>query len=400
MEKLGSIIRVLIVDDSIRYRAIIKNVLEKHEMIMVVGEAVNGIEALELILRFKPDVIVMDLEMPLMDGMTALQHLMIHIPTPTLMFSKLTQEGTARCFDALKHGAVDFFCKDSLHLKEPDDDTEQKIREKVICASKVMVKAVEPIISKAISKEVRKQFVRSLVFCEECGSREEIPIRENEDQGGVICSHCREFISLEQRNKYRRANFISIIIAGEGSFINLLKLIPALRQDMNGAILVLIDNAVDHVDEFTKYLDNISTMNVVRVTEDINLQGGNCYIGSAKEGIYLKPYSANHTLKCSAKFGDEAYSLDDTIQTVTNVFKEKSSVIFLSGKIMQGDKGTRKLLKNRGNTVVLEPERCIHKEMGLHIIRLFGATTVYDEMELAKLISDTHLRYRDTIITA
>ena len=52
MQKLGSIIRVLIVDDSIEYRSIIKNVLKKHEMIMVVGEAVNGIEALELILRF------------------------------------------------------------------------------------------------------------------------------------------------------------------------------------------------------------------------------------------------------------------------------------------------------------------------------------------------------------
>ncbi len=400
MSTTGSVIRVIIVDDSIRYRSIIKKILEKHDMIIVVGEAVNGIEALELILRFKPDVIIMDLEMPLMDGMTALQHLMIHVPTPTLMFSKLTMEGTARCFDALKHGAVDFFCKDSLHLTEPVEEVEQQIIEKVICASKVMVKAVEPVFPKVSAGDDKKLFIKALVFCEECGSKEEITIRENEDQGGVICSQCNEFISLEQRNKYRRANFVSIILAGEGSFINLLKLIPALRQDMNGALLVLIDGNVDHVDEFCKYLDNISTMNVVRVKEDISLQGGNCYIGGATEGIFIKPFSANYTLKTRGLGSSDDLSVDGTIRTVTNVFKEKSAAIFLSGKIKQGDKGTRELLKNKGNTVVLEPERCIHKEMGLNIIRLFGASTVYDEIELARYISKSHLQYRDTIITA
>ena len=102
MKNHDPVIRVIIVNDSIWYRTTLKELLETHESISVVGEAVNGIEALELILKLKPDVILMDLEMPLMDGMTALQHLMIHIPTPTLMFSRLTREGTARCFDALK----------------------------------------------------------------------------------------------------------------------------------------------------------------------------------------------------------------------------------------------------------------------------------------------------------
>ncbi len=400
MSNIENTIRVLIVDDSIQYRAIIRKILEKHQMIIVVGEAVNGIEALELILKFKPDVILMDLEMPLMDGMTALQHLMIHLPTPTLMFSKLTVEGTARCFDALKHGAVDFFCKNSLQLTNPDDTVEKKIIEKVACAAKVMVRAVEPISPNIPSTEDNRLFVTALVFCEECGSREEIDILENEDQGGVICRRCNEYISLEQRNKYRRANFLSLIIAGEGSYINLLKLVPTLHQDMNGALLVLIEGEISHVDEFTKYLDNISTINVVRVSEDTSIQGGNCYIGCAKESIFIKPYSANYTLKYRAEVSDGDFTMDTVIRSVANVFKERSEVIFLSGNLKHGGKGTSELLKNKGNVVVLDPERCIYKEMGLHIIRRFGSSTVYDELELAKTISRKHLRYRDTIITA
>ncbi len=70
-----------------------------------------------MILKTRPDVILLDMEMPLMDGMTALQHLMIHRPTPTIMFSSLTERGTARCFDTMKNGAVDFVCKDFIFQK-------------------------------------------------------------------------------------------------------------------------------------------------------------------------------------------------------------------------------------------------------------------------------------------
>jgi two-component system chemotaxis response regulator CheB len=89
-------ISVLIVDDSLIFRRLLKEIFERTNTIKIIGEAVNGIEALDKVLKLNPDVIIMDMEMPLMDGMTSLQHLMIHMPTPTIMVSSLTREGTAR----------------------------------------------------------------------------------------------------------------------------------------------------------------------------------------------------------------------------------------------------------------------------------------------------------------
>ena len=393
-------IKVVIADDSIRYRTILRQLLEGHPRIEVVGEAVNGIKALELIWDILPDVILMDLEMPIMDGMTALQHLMIHVPTPTIMFSRLTQEGTARCFDALKNGAVDFFSKDSLRFNTSDKDVRRLLSERVICAANVFVKAVEPVFPQRKLPGDGGKIVKTLVFCEECGSREELVIRENEDQGGVICTRCKEFISLQQRNRYRRANCASVIVAGQGAYYNLLKLIPELQQDINGALLVIIDGSVEHVDAFTRYLDAISTIAVVRITDGLKLQGGTCYVGCDDENIYLRPYSADYTLKCSYLPFEEEFPVDRTLLSVADIFREQGTAVFLSSNERQGAKGLQKVHEYRGSTLLLDPKKCLYKRMGHNILDNFSVMTLGDEISLAREINALHGRYRDTIVMA
>jgi len=400
MSKKTDMIRVVIVDDSAQYRKILSTVLNQHPRLTVIGEAVNGIEALELILRVEPDVLLMDLEMPLMDGMTALQHLMIHIPTPTIMFSRLTGEGTARCFDALKNGAVDFFSKDNLLDIPRQRKLQRQLVEKVVSAAEVSMRAIEPVFPKNPLKQEQRRRVKSLVFCEECGSKEEVVLWENEDQGGVICTACAEYISFQERNKYRRANCLSLIVAGEGAYINLLKLVPQLRQDMNGAVLIVIDGNIEHVEAFTQYLNEISTVNIVRVQDSLSIQGGNCYVGCDTENIYFKPYSADYSMKCLEKTQGSSLPLDHTIGSVAEVFKERAAVVFLSGSRAQGEMGLKKLRENNGTLVVLDPEKCLKKEMNRNLRHTFNTVMVKDEDELAELIGKIHFHYRDTIVTA
>ncbi len=400
MSEKKDMVRVVIVDDSAQYRKILSTLLNMHPRLTVIGEAVNGIEALGLILRSKPDVILMDFEMPLMDGMTALQHLMIHVPTPTIMFSRLTAEGTARCFDALKNGAVDFFSKDKLQDIFHQEGLQRQLIDKVLSAAEVSMEAVEPVFPPSPFKKERRRKVKSLVFCEECGSKEEAVLRENEDQGGVICSACGEYISLMERNKYRRANCLSIIVAGEGAYINLLKLVPHLRQDMNGAVLIVIDGNVEHVDAFTQYLDEISTINIVRIQDGLSIQGGNCYVGSDTENIYFKPFSADYSLKCKDTYTGSSSPVDQTIGSVAEVFRERAAVVFLSGNARQGDKGLKKVTENNGTIIVLDPVKCLKKEMSSDVYQRFTAVKVKDEDELAALIRKIHFHYRDTIVTA
>lgn len=394
------IVRVIIVDDSLAFRWTLRHLLEGSSCIGVVGEASNGIEALELIIRSKPDVILMDFEMPLMDGMTALQHLMIHTPTPTIMFSRLTREGTARCFDALKNGAVDFFCKDNLCPGKIAEALQEEIIEKILCASSVAVKAVEPIFSQEPKKNVESSKFKRLVFCEECGAKKEISYYRESDKNSIMCSVCGEQMMLEHGCKYIRTSFISIILAGEGAYINLLKLIPQLSADMNGSILILIDGTVEHVDSFTEYLDAISTVNVVRIQEGLSIEGGNCYVGCDNECIFLKPYSAHYTLKFSREHYSDVRPMDMTIKSITKIFKNRTATIFLSGEEHEGEIGVQTILDNQGTALVLDPKNCLYKEMVNNIIDKFPANVIADEESLAAEITGIHFRFKDMAVTA
>jgi len=104
-------LKVLIVDDSGFFRRRLKELLDSNPEFTVVGTAANGREAIEKAQALKPDVITMDYEMPVMDGITAVRNIMASNPTPILMFSSLTYEGARVTLDALDAGAVDYLPK-------------------------------------------------------------------------------------------------------------------------------------------------------------------------------------------------------------------------------------------------------------------------------------------------
>lgn len=104
-------IKVLIVDDSAFMRTAIERMLSEDPVIQVIGSAANGREAVSKALRLKPDIITMDIEMPIMDGLQALKEIMRVQPTPVIMVSSLTREGAKITLDALELGAVDYVPK-------------------------------------------------------------------------------------------------------------------------------------------------------------------------------------------------------------------------------------------------------------------------------------------------
>ena len=107
----GNKIRVLIVDDSSFMRMAIRGILAGDPNIEVVGVAADGVDGVEKALTLKPDLITMDVEMPRMDGITALKEIMAKAPTRVLMVSTLTNEGAKATFEALEAGAVDYIPK-------------------------------------------------------------------------------------------------------------------------------------------------------------------------------------------------------------------------------------------------------------------------------------------------
>ncbi|WP_095148568.1 chemotaxis response regulator protein-glutamate methylesterase [Pseudomonas sp. Irchel s3a18] len=124
-------VKVLVVDDSGFFRRRVSEILSADPNIQVVGTATNGKEAIDQALALKPDVITMDYEMPMMDGITAVRHIMQRCPTPVLMFSSLTHEGARVTLDALDAGAVDFLPKNFEDISRNPEKVKQLLCEKV-----------------------------------------------------------------------------------------------------------------------------------------------------------------------------------------------------------------------------------------------------------------------------
>ena len=126
------LIRVLVVDDSAFMRKVLSDLFKSESDFEVVDVARNGVEAIEKVVQHSPDVVTLDIEMPVLDGLSALEKIMAVKPTPVIMVSSLTKAGADATIRALSLGAVDFVAKSAGPISRIDDiakDLLQKCRE-------------------------------------------------------------------------------------------------------------------------------------------------------------------------------------------------------------------------------------------------------------------------------
>lgn len=125
-------VSVLVVDDSGFFRKRLTEILNASGNIRVVGAASNGREGVEMAEKLRPDVITMDYEMPVMDGITALREILKRRPVPVLMFSSLTYEGARVTLDALEAGAVDFLPKNFEEIARDSSELQKILRQRIL----------------------------------------------------------------------------------------------------------------------------------------------------------------------------------------------------------------------------------------------------------------------------
>ncbi len=129
-------VSVLVVDDSAFFRQRVNAILSADPRVRVVGMAENGRDAVEKAQSLRPDVITMDYEMPVMNGIAALIEIMRVCPTPVLMFSSLTYEGARVTLEALEAGAVDYLPKSYERLTGGQGRLETALLERVLAAAR------------------------------------------------------------------------------------------------------------------------------------------------------------------------------------------------------------------------------------------------------------------------
>jgi len=157
-------VEVLVVDDSRVITKIVSRILEKDPCIKVVGSAANGREAIEKIEALKPTVVTMDVEMPVMNGIDALKHIMANNPLPVIMLSSVTRDHADITMEALSMGACDFVTKDFSNSSLSDKEREliakvkdvSKNRAKLLLKGFIPVHPVRPIAVPARSTAGRE----------------------------------------------------------------------------------------------------------------------------------------------------------------------------------------------------------------------------------------------------
>ena len=124
--------KVLVVDDSSFFRRRVTDILNKDPKLNVIDVAVNGQEAVDKALLLKPDVITMDIEMPILNGIEAVKKIMAQSPTSILMFSSLTHQGAKATLEALDAGALDFLPKKFSDIAKNSDEAGSLLRQRVV----------------------------------------------------------------------------------------------------------------------------------------------------------------------------------------------------------------------------------------------------------------------------
>ena len=308
-------LRVLIVDDSPMMCKILTDILTVEGDIAVVGTAQNGEEALEKIANLKPDIVTLDVNMPIMDGSTTLKHIMIKKPCPVIIISSIGNQSPKNILDFLHLGAVDFVSKpekmESMAVRQ------QQIIEKIRTAATAKI---------GNFKRGREQKVKA---------------------------HARNMTKNQSP-----CNRLVVINSGAGGFTELVNIVHLLPSDTEASILVLHEMPSEFVSPLSGYLNDRTGITVLPIQTDALLLGGKCYIGTNGTSLKLNAALGGYTVSVegiNSADNQADHLFDGFLQSVCNSFDGPIQVVLLSGASVGSLDGLRCIKEKKGQIIVQPP---------------------------------------------
>jgi len=310
---MGNKIKVLIVDDSALIRMLLTKALSESEDIEVVGAAEDPFVARDMIKKFNPDVLTLDIEMPKMDGLTFLKNLMRLRPIPVVMVSTLTKKGANVTLKALEYGAIDFVAK-------PDTD----VRENLLAYSGILIDKV-----KAASKA---NVASSLSTVINTGT------------------------TIKQPSSSKTNIDIITIGASTGGTEAIKAVVTGLPTNLPPIVMAQHIPPVFST-SFAKRLNDASAITVLEPTERMELKPGHAYLAPGSDHMLVTRSGGKLflNLECSEPVNRHRPSVDVLYNSVEKACGNKSIAILLTGMGADGAKGL-KLLKDAGAHTIAQDE--------------------------------------------
>jgi len=308
------------VDDSGFFRRRLAEIFAADPGIEVVGTAANGQEAVDQVPRLKPDVITMDIEMPIMDGITAVRRIMAAHPTPILMFSSLTTEGATATFEALEAGAADYLPK---RLEDIATDRNVAIRELTARVRQLAVRRVSLATRVPAVAAVREQ--------------PRTPAARPGAAGG-----------------YR----VLAIGASTGGPVALQQVLMALPKEFPLPILLIQHMPGSFTGPFAQRLGQMCKIRVKEAADGDVLAPGQALLAPGGKQMLLEQRAGQVLVRIQEPAPGQNYKpcVDVTFSAAARVFPGKTLALVLTGMGADGREGAR-LLKQGGSTVWVQDEK-------------------------------------------
>ena len=335
-------IKVLVVDDSSFFRRRVSEIINSESRLEVIDVAVNGREAVEKAKTLKPDVITMDIEMPVMDGITAVREIMAASPTPILMFSSLTHDGAKATLDALDAGALDFLPKKFEDIARNRDEAVSLLQQRVIqIASKraFMRRPIARPAAAATSSTARPLTSRTATPTASAPSR---PMAAKFRASG---------------KKYQ----LTAIGTSTGGPVALQKILTRLPVNYPHPIVLIQHMPATFTAAFASRLNTLCKIQVKEAQDGDVLQAGVAYLAPGGKQMMVDGRAGAARLRIIDGGDRMNYKpcVDVTFGSAAKVYGDKVLSMVLTGMGADGREGAR-MLKSAGSTIwAQDEESCV-----------------------------------------
>ena len=384
--------KVLIVDDSTFFRRRLKEIIESDPTMQVVGEAKDGKEGVSLAASLHPDVITMDVEMPVMDGITAVKEIMAKTPTPILMFSSLTFEGANSTFKALEAGAVDFMPKNFDDIAHRREDGIKALLNAIKAVSRSRVRGFRPALStstsarpSSLSATRPSSTLSSTTRTSTLSSTSSLSSRLSSTasapaptQGAALGQYKKinELLSSEQGvpaaarkftfgdhkaettafKKSGKSHSLVAIGSSTGGPIALQEIIPKLPK-LNVPVVIVQHMPGSFTNTFAARLDAMSQLHVVEAKDGDVLEPGTCYIAPGGKQMIFERFGLKTRIRIIQDTGRVTYNpcVDVSFASLAQIFGNKVLAMILTGMGSDGCEGCQ-LLKAKGSVIWAQNE--------------------------------------------
>ncbi|EOX4930108.1 chemotaxis response regulator protein-glutamate methylesterase [Vibrio alginolyticus] len=334
-------IKVLVVDDSSFFRRRVSEIINSESRLEVIDVAVNGREAVEKAKSLKPDVITMDIEMPVMDGITAVREIMAAAPTPILMFSSLTHDGAKATLDALDAGALDFLPKKFEDIARNREEAVSLLQQRVIQIASKRAFMRRPIARPTASTSTT---TRSL------GSRTASPVTPTPTRPAAT--------------KYRASGKkyqLTAIGTSTGGPVALQKILTRLPMNYPHPIVLIQHMPATFTSAFASRLNTLCKIQVKEAQDGDVLQPGVAYLAPGGKQMMVDGRAGAARLRIIDGGDRMNYKpcVDVTFGSAAKVYGDKVLSLVLTGMGADGREGAR-MLKSSGSTIwAQDEESCV-----------------------------------------